>query len=194
MHVIQRGETLSHIAALYQISLSQLIEANDLDRSALLRVGRELWIPIVEPDPEPAPTPEPVDVAPGITNSGIVFGTIRDHERNVVNSAVVALSQSDTAIQLVDACIDGVRRIYVTGLQLPDGPARIYWRIDHGALNTDRWTASDGLVESTRRYPLLNDQTEAETVWLRLGGVDLTFTVANPLPEQIAGNFAICGG
>ena len=194
IHTIQRGETLTHIAARYQIKVSQLAEANDLDRTTLLRVGRELLIPITQPAPQlaPEPVPEPVEVPPAITDNGIIYGTIRNHERNVVDSAVVAAAQTHATVHFVEACIDGVRRTYVMGLPLPDGPTRIYWRIDNGPLNSDRWIAAAGLLESTRWYPMLDEGSEAHTLWLRLADVDLTFTLEHPLPDEIAHNFDIC--
>ena len=78
------------------------------------------------------------------------------------------------------------------GLPLPDGPTRIYWRIDNGPLNSDRWIAAAGLLESTRWYPMLDEGSEAHTLWLRLADVDLTFTLEHPLPDEIVHNFDIC--
>lgn len=194
IHTIQPGETLTHIAARYQIKVSQLAEANDLERTTLLRVGRELLIPITQPAPQPAPepAPEPVEVPPSVTANGIVYGTIRDHEHNVVNSAVVAPSQTDATVQFVEACVDNARRTYILGLQLPDGPTRIYWRIDNGPLNSDRWIAAAGLLESTRWYPMLDEHNEARTLWLRVADMDLAFTIEHPLPGEITHNFDIC--
>ena len=128
-----------------------------------------------------------------LAEEGVIYGTIHDHERGVVNTAVVFTSQSDPTVQLVEACVDGVRRTYLMGLQLSDGLTRLYWRIDGGALNTDRWRAADELLESTRWCPLLNDLGEATTLWVRAGGLDLTFGVENLGPAEIAHNFFICG-
>jgi len=45
VHVVQSGETASAIAARYGISLSCLLEANNLKRNSVLRVGDRLTIP-----------------------------------------------------------------------------------------------------------------------------------------------------
>ena len=198
IHVIQRGETLTHIAARYKIKVSQLAEANDLDRATLLRVGRELRIPIVQPEPQPASeaAPEPVEVAPGVTDNGIVFGTIRDHERGVIDSAVIVMSDADASVRLVEACVDGVRRTYLMGLQVPERPTRLYWRFDAGPLSTERWKAGEGRLESIRRTPfrhVLDQEVDVKSLWIRIDAIDLTFGIENLLPDEMLDNFLICG-
>lgn len=44
-HRIERGETLSHIAARYQVSLASLMRYNDLSDPSLVKVGQVLRIP-----------------------------------------------------------------------------------------------------------------------------------------------------
>ena len=196
-YTVEPGDTLSDIAGRFGITLQELIAVNELDSPDVVDVGLELTIPggesVVEPDAEPEPAFEPNEVAPVLAEEGVIYGTIHDHERGVVNTAVVFTSQSDPAVQLVEACVDGLRRTYLTGLQLTDGLTRLYWRIDGGALNTDRWRAGDERLESIRWCPLLNDLADATTLWVRAGGVDLTFGVENLGPAEIAHNFFICG-
>ena len=196
-YTVEPGDTLSDIAGRFGITLEELIAANEIDSPDVVDVGLVLTIPgaepVVESGAEPEPSFEPNEVAPVLAEEGVIYGTIRDHERGVVNTAVVFTSQSDPTVQLVEACVDGVRRTYLMGLQLSDGLTRLYWRIDGGALNTDRWRAADELLESTRWCPLLNDLADATTLWVRAGSVDLTFGVGNLGPAEIAHNFFICG-
>ena len=196
-YTVEPGDTLSDIAGRFGITLEELIAVNELDSPDIIDVGLVLTIPgaepVVESGAEPEPSFEPNEVAPVLAEEGVIYGTIHDHERGVVNTAVVFTSQSDPTVQLVEACVDGLRRTYLIGLQLSDGLTRLYWRIDGGALNTDRWRAADELLESTRWCPLLNNLEEATTLWVRAGGLDLTFGVENLGPAEIAHNFFICG-
>ena len=176
---------------------------NELDSPDIIDVGLVLTIPgaepVVESGAEPAPSAlvvevaSVIEVAPVLAEEGVIYGTIRDHERGVVDTAMVFPSQSDPTVQLVEACVDGLRRTYLMGLQLSDGLARLYWRIDGGALNTDRWRAGDELLESIRASLIFDDLGQATSLWLRVGGVDLTFGVENLGPAEIAHNFFICG-
>ena len=196
-YVVEPGDTLADIAEQFAIDLHDLIAANQLDSADLLYVGHELTIPIKTSVAEPVPAPAPVEIAPGETEDGVVYGTIRDHERRVVNTAVIFTAQTQaetqTNVRLVEACLDGARRTYLTGHQLTDGPTRIYWRIDNGSLNTDRWQAGAELLESTLPSPILHDIEHAETLWIRVGAVDLVFGVENLGPDEIAHNFKNCG-
>lgn len=199
-YVVEEGDTLADIAEFLEIDLHDLIEANALDSPDLLHVYQELVVPIevaaTEPAVEPQPSFEPVEVAPSITDAGIVYGTIRDHERGVVNSAVIATSLTDASIRLVEACIDGKRRTYIMGLPLLESPTRIYWRFDDGPVSTDRWMAGDDLIESTSWCPFLHTLDEQEgirTLWIRVGGQDLTFGIENLVPDEILENFSYCG-
>ncbi|HIP87126.1 MAG TPA: LysM domain-containing protein [Anaerolineales bacterium] len=69
IHVVQRGETLSGIAALYGVSVEALQVVNGIENPLLLREGQELVIPTGEEDVRssgglllPTPTPLPVGV------------------------------------------------------------------------------------------------------------------------------------
>ena len=196
-YTVEPGDTLSDIAGRLGIMLQELIAANEIDSPDVVDVGLVLTItgaePVVESGAEPEPTFEANEVAPVLAEEGVIYGTIRDHERGVVNTAVVFTSQSDPTVQLVEACVDGLRRTYLIGSQLTDGLARLYWRIDDGALNTDRWRAGDELLESIRASLIFDDLGEAASLWVRVGGVDLTFGVENLGPVEIAHNFFICG-
>ncbi|HEY76359.1 MAG TPA: LysM peptidoglycan-binding domain-containing protein [Thermoflexia bacterium] len=67
IHVVQRGETLSGIAALYGVSVEALQVVNGIENPLLLREGQELIIPTGEEDVTPGgglllPTPTPLPV------------------------------------------------------------------------------------------------------------------------------------
>jgi LysM repeat protein len=65
-HVIQSGETLSWVATLYEVSLSDLMSWNGLDSSSILQVGQKLLLNVTPP-PTQTPTPGPVTITPTAT-------------------------------------------------------------------------------------------------------------------------------
>lgn len=192
-HLVAEGETLTHVAERYEVPLEELIELNNLQSADLLSVGRTLIVTVGVAALQPDELQTAIEVAPGMTEEGIIYGTIQDHERGAINSAVVAISESDTDIQLVAACIDATQRMYVLGLTPEEGLTRVYWRVDAGPLQLDRWTVADGLVESSRVRPLFDDLQTAEALWLRVGGVDTAFSVASMFPSEVHLNLIDCG-
>jgi len=46
IHVIRRGETLSHLARRYRVSVAAITRANHIKKKALLRIGQKLKIPL----------------------------------------------------------------------------------------------------------------------------------------------------
>jgi LysM repeat protein len=67
VHVVQAGETLSAIAAIYDVSVQALQAANGIDNPLLLQAGQELIIPTGEEvaDEQPStllPTPTPLPI------------------------------------------------------------------------------------------------------------------------------------
>lgn len=199
-YVVEPGDTLADIAEVLAIDLRDLIDANQLTSPDLLYVGQELAVPVevvvVEPVEEPEPPYEPVEIAPTISDDGIVYGTIHDRERDVVNSAVIVTSDGDQSVQLVEACVDGIRRTYILGLSLPHGSTPIYWRFDDAPLSMDRWTAEADRVESIGWCPILHlvdEQAGLKSLWIRIGGVDLTFGIEHWIPDPIRYNFSFCG-
>ena len=190
-YVVMEGDTLSAIADRFEVPLSDLLVWNGIESTNVLVVGQKLRLPVSESPSDPLDPP--IEVAPGVTEEGIVFGTIEDHERSVVNSAVVAIADTNREIHFIAACVDGVRRMYVKGLELPASLAQAYWRIDLGPLNLDRWTVEDGLVETPRSDPLFDELQDAQTLWLRLGGIDLNFSIESMFPSDIHINLVHCG-
>jgi LysM repeat protein len=56
-YTVQRGDTLSSIAKLFEVPLEALIANNCLENPNRLQVGQEILIPGITPDPSAAPTP-----------------------------------------------------------------------------------------------------------------------------------------
>jgi LysM repeat protein len=62
IHIVQRGDTLSKIAARYGVSVRTLMAANKLRNANLIYTGQRLVIPGAKPAPKPTPAPTPVPV------------------------------------------------------------------------------------------------------------------------------------
>jgi len=70
VHVVKRGETISAISRRYHVPIADILAANGLSRTAVIKAGQKLKIPsktpakpAAKPAPQPAPAAEPV-VAP----------------------------------------------------------------------------------------------------------------------------------
>ena len=55
IHVVQRGESLTYIAALYGVSVDDIIALNDIQNPDKIREGRQLLIPGYGHEPSPSP-------------------------------------------------------------------------------------------------------------------------------------------
>lgn len=73
-YTVRPGDTLSAIAARFGVTLSALIQANNITNANVIRVGQQLWIPAGGGTPEPAPTTPGSTPAPPPTNPGSGFG------------------------------------------------------------------------------------------------------------------------
>ena len=62
-HIVQSGETLSWIANLYEVPLSDLMAWNELNNSSVIRPGQKLLL-LVTPPATPTLTPSPTSIAP----------------------------------------------------------------------------------------------------------------------------------
>jgi LysM repeat protein len=58
-HTIRTGQSLWVIAALYDLTLDQLMELNNLTTDSVIRPGEELLIRLPTPTPPPTETPTP---------------------------------------------------------------------------------------------------------------------------------------
>jgi LysM repeat protein len=74
-YVVQRGDTLSRIAARFGVSLSALMSANGITNPNLILVGQRLVIPGTGAGPSPAPTSAPTTAPPTATPSAPSGGT-----------------------------------------------------------------------------------------------------------------------
>lgn len=77
IHTVQRNDTVSVLAARYNSSIDVIIEANDLDGSALIYVGQGLVIPvrIVPATETPIPTPIVIVITATPENPDVIVGT-----------------------------------------------------------------------------------------------------------------------
>jgi LysM repeat protein len=67
-HTVQSGETLSWIAALYEVPLADLMAWNGLNNASVIRPDQKLVL-LVTPPVTPTPTPGPATVTPSPTLS-----------------------------------------------------------------------------------------------------------------------------
>lgn len=65
-HVVEEGESLSSVAALYQLPAAEIAAANNITETALLLVGQELIIPGLSAEAAPAATPTTESPLPGL--------------------------------------------------------------------------------------------------------------------------------
>lgn len=59
VHVVERGDTLSAIAVRYDVSITDIAEANGISTNAVLSIGQELVIPSIPVTPTITPTATP---------------------------------------------------------------------------------------------------------------------------------------
>ena len=59
VHIVQKGESLNYIAALYQVNPQDIIDLNGITNANKIAVGQELLIPGYGIQPTPKPTKPP---------------------------------------------------------------------------------------------------------------------------------------
>ena len=69
LHVVQAGETLSHISRRYGVSMERLQEVNNLSNTDAIRAGQELILPLKSPAGAVVPTPAATPVPPTPTTA-----------------------------------------------------------------------------------------------------------------------------
>ena len=95
VHVVQAGDTLSGIAAQYDVLLEELYKLNNLTRESVIEVGQEIVVKVeqptaVPPSPTAAPTQPPAATltlpAPTATpvQGGLCLGGFEDTNNNTV--------------------------------------------------------------------------------------------------------------
>ena len=203
-YVVRAGDTLSAVALQFDVPRAELIDANGLDQPNKIAVGFELIIPGATPDSPESPPVQSVsiEIAPSMMADNTYYGTVRDHGRDAdapgggVDTLVVMLSREDSAIRLVTACIEGARRTYIMHPSAVDAATdplvRVYWRLDDGPLQTDRWRTAPQALESSRATSFARGLDEAARVWIRMGTEMWTFDTELLGPSEIGYNFAIC--
>ena len=95
VHVVQAGDTLSGIAAQYDVPVEELYKLNNLTRESVIEVGQEIVVKVekptaVPPSPTAAPTQPPAATltlpAPTATpvQGGLCLGAFEDANNNAV--------------------------------------------------------------------------------------------------------------
>jgi len=87
IYTIRRGDTLGGVAHSFEVTQSDLMERNGLDIRSILRIGRDLKIPLPRP-PAPQPSAEPSgSVTWGAPNVNIGVGSGTEQGRSIVQEA-----------------------------------------------------------------------------------------------------------
>jgi uncharacterized protein YkwD len=112
IHAVAEGETLSEIAAAYDLTVSDLQDANGLTDADRLGIGQTLVVPLTTftepravvrtPDPTPAPTPNPATVATAAAALTAPTATVTPVETATVAPAPTAtpLPHQDTPVDV----------------------------------------------------------------------------------------------
>jgi LysM repeat protein len=87
-HTVQSGETLSGIAGLYNVQLSELIRTNGLDDTSIIHPGQKMLLPVTlpatpTPPPTPTPTPRPA------TSTPLPFPSLTEPQSTETQPAVI---------------------------------------------------------------------------------------------------------
>ena len=192
-YVVAEEDTLSTIAEALGVTVDELIAANDLENPDAITVGQVLSAP-GQGQPERAYIA--LEIAPTLTDEGVVYGTVLDLDSDTVHSAVAAIAES---LMLVSACIDGALRVYVQhedslGHEGGIGAlTRVYWSVDGGPLRTSQWKQSGGALESIEPSRLFDELQDAESLWWRTRLFEASFQVAAMFPSDVQANLINCG-
>ncbi|MBE2221754.1 MAG: lamin tail domain-containing protein [Anaerolineae bacterium] len=123
IHVVASGETLGTISQRYDVTVEDIMVANQLDNANFLSVGQELIIPIgglaeatavptETPAPNTIPTPIPTAAAP------------EQGEANVEISGVVGVGElTEEAIQIINS---GTRQVGLVDWTISDESGFVY--------------------------------------------------------------------
>ena len=219
-YTVQPGDQLAHIAREHGINLYDLIALNDLQTPDLIRVDQEIIVRPAAEQPPPTPTDElseatdaepsdteaeaepsytPVQAAPTATESGVVYGTIHDQQRNLVHSLVIAPADAAPP-QLVVSCAHGRLSVQLDGLPaaaLSADSAAVYASIDNGPLTYARWSIHPGgAAVSDNPQAFINALQNAANLRLRIELANQTipaaFQVADLLTTPIQPNLNAC--
>ncbi|MCB9451221.1 MAG: LysM peptidoglycan-binding domain-containing protein [Anaerolineaceae bacterium] len=104
-HVVQRGETMYQLSLRYGIPIQELLDANQLNDSSLIRVGITLRVPFditptaeatEEPGESPTPSITPEEISSVNLTETAQFVVVRDRSGLKVGEGVVRLFTPDT--------------------------------------------------------------------------------------------------
>ncbi len=120
LHTVQSGETLNIISQQYDVSVDDIMAANDMTDPHFIGVGQQLTIPVGGlPEPTVAPTetavanPSPIPTEPAAGGGGVIGIT------GVIDPGVLETE----AVQLVNS---GAQEQSISGWQVRDEDSNVY--------------------------------------------------------------------
>lgn len=123
VHVVVAGDTLGRISDTYEVSMDDIIAANNLDNPNILSVGQELIIPIngvTEPVAEPTAEAEETAVVP----TPLAAETATEGDAQVEISGVSGVGVlEEEAIEIIN---NGTAQQSMQGWQLADQDGNLY--------------------------------------------------------------------
>lgn len=182
IHVVQSGETLGSISARYDVTVEDIMVANQLENANFLSVGQQLEIPIgglpeptavptETPLPDVPPTPIPT-AAPPEQGEAIVEITEVVGVGELTEEAIQIINSGNRQIGLVDWTISDESGFVYTFGQVTlfgdgagilvhteagtDGPTDLYWGLELPILVSGKilsLTDAEGNVVSTYTVP-----------------------------------------
>lgn len=122
VYTVQTGDTLGKISREYDVSIDDIMAANNMDDPNFLQVGQELLIPV---GGIPTATPIPTDTpSPILSPTPISAELPVEGEANVEISEVVGVGDvEEEAVSIVNS---GSRPIALLGWRLSDSDGRTY--------------------------------------------------------------------
>lgn len=123
-HIIQAGETLGSISALYDVPMEDIMEANGITNANVINVGQQLVIPINGLE-EPTPIPQPTEVDPDVIPTPI--NTLPPPEGG---EAVVTIDQvagvGELAAEAIRITNEGESSVALQGWKIADQDGLTY--------------------------------------------------------------------
>jgi len=120
LHTVQSGETLNIISQQYDVSVDDIMAANDMTDPNFIGVGQQLTIPVGGlPEPTVVPTetavanPSPIPTEPAAAGGGVIGVT------GVIDPGVL----ESEAVQLVNS---GAQEQSISGWQVRDEDSNVY--------------------------------------------------------------------
>lgn len=183
VHVVQSGETLGTISQTYDVTVEDIMVANQLDNANFLSVGQELIIPIgglpeatavpatETPLPGTVPTPIPTTAPPEqgeaiVAISNVVgVGELTEEAIQIINSGARQVGLVDWTISDESGFVYTFKQVTLFGEGAgilvhteagTDGPTDLYWGLELPILvsgKTFTLTDADGNVVSTYTIP-----------------------------------------